>query len=110
MAEDVNVTPTDSGPCQIRGRIRLVLPSGREIETEEETWLCRCGGSQHKPFCDGTHAQIGFNAVEAGVDDAETADDDETVADDRDVKPGESLGVTAGGTPVGQGTLEEGTV
>jgi CDGSH-type Zn-finger protein len=74
MAEDVVVTPTDSGPYQIRGRIRLVLPSGREIETEEETWLCRCGGSQQKPFCDGTHTTIGFNAVEAGVDDAETSD------------------------------------
>jgi CDGSH-type Zn-finger protein len=88
MADDVSVTPTDSGPYQIRGRIRLVLPSGREIETEEDTWLCRCGGSQHKPFCDGTHAKIGFNAVEAGVDEAETSDGDKAVADEGDAKPG----------------------
>jgi CDGSH iron-sulfur domain-containing protein 3 len=71
MTGKVIVTPTDGGPYQIRGRIRLVLPSGRTIETEEEMWLCRCGGSGNKPFCDGTHKKIGFNALDVGVDDAE---------------------------------------
>jgi CDGSH-type Zn-finger protein len=74
MADEVIVTPTDSGPYQIRGHIRLVLPSGREIETEEETWLCRCGGSRLKPFCDGTHKKIGFDAIEVGVEDVVTSD------------------------------------
>jgi CDGSH-type Zn-finger protein len=37
------------------------------IETEETYALCRCGQSSSKPFCDGTHARIGF-------DGAETAD------------------------------------
>ncbi len=67
MADEVTITPTKNGPYHVRGRIRLTLPNGQEIATEEESWLCRCGGSTTKPFCDGTHSKIGFKAAEAAV-------------------------------------------
>jgi CDGSH-type Zn-finger protein len=67
MADDVTVTPNRNGPYHIKGKVRITLPDGQELETEEETWLCRCGGSGNKPFCDGTHKKIGFRADEAAA-------------------------------------------
>jgi CDGSH-type Zn-finger protein len=56
---DVTITATDNGPYHVQGSITVVGPDGSTIETEEESWLCRCGGSASKPFCDGTHNRIG---------------------------------------------------
>ena len=67
MAGEPTITPNKNGPYYIQGKIRVTLPNGEEIETEEETWLCRCGGSKTKPFCDGTHKKIGFQADEAAA-------------------------------------------
>lgn len=42
--------------------IKLILDSrGEQLETSPQMSLCRCGHSQKKPFCDGTHQDIGFN-------------------------------------------------
>jgi CDGSH-type Zn-finger protein len=65
-------------------RIKVRLNGPYLIETDEVTvvdWnghpyeigrrpvaLCRCGGSANKPFCDGTHSKIGFQAAETGRD------------------------------------------
>ncbi|MCH8843060.1 MAG: CDGSH iron-sulfur domain-containing protein, partial [SAR324 cluster bacterium] len=38
----------------------IICGSGRTIQRTERAFLCRCGGSGRKPFCDGTHSKIGF--------------------------------------------------
>ncbi|MFN3337042.1 MAG: CDGSH iron-sulfur domain-containing protein [Thermomicrobium sp.] len=58
---EVRITVRQDGPYYIQGRVILVDHEGNEIPYEgEELWLCRCGGSAKKPFCDGTHKRIGF--------------------------------------------------
>jgi CDGSH-type Zn-finger protein len=39
----------------VKGDFRIVLSDGTELEGGGETWLCRCGLSKMKPFCDSTH-------------------------------------------------------
>jgi nitrite reductase/ring-hydroxylating ferredoxin subunit/CDGSH-type Zn-finger protein len=58
---NVNITPTPNGPLHVVGPIQINLPDG-SLEHREEAWLCRCGGSASKPFCDGTHNRIGFRS------------------------------------------------
>jgi CDGSH-type Zn-finger protein len=43
------------------------LEHGKEYPHEEITYLCRCGHSQNKPFCDGIHAKIGFDGTESAT-------------------------------------------
>jgi len=52
-----------SGPIWLRGGITLVAADGFEYETRNRVTLCRCGQSQNKPFCDGTHAAIKFQGT-----------------------------------------------
>jgi CDGSH-type Zn-finger protein len=49
-----------SGPIWVRGGVQVVSADGREYEVRNRVTLCRCGASQNKPFCDGTHASMGF--------------------------------------------------
>jgi CDGSH-type Zn-finger protein len=52
----------EGGPLEVSGSFRVVNAQGRIIETKEPVYLCRCGGSSNKPFCDGTHNRIGFSS------------------------------------------------
>ncbi|TMR17392.1 CDGSH iron-sulfur domain-containing protein, partial [Nonomuraea zeae] len=45
----------------------LTWRTGDAIATEDTYALCRCGHSGSKPFCDGTHAVIGFDGTESPV-------------------------------------------
>ena len=71
----VKITSLDNGPLMVEGEIELVTPSGQPIATKgAKSFLCRCGGSTRKPFCDGTHSRIGFAAAEAAVAKEESAE------------------------------------
>ena len=56
------VTPLKNGPLKVDGNLELVSGTGRTINRTTQAFLCRCGGSANKPYCDGTHAKIGFTA------------------------------------------------
>ena len=61
--DPVTITPYPNGPYLVRGPLVLRDRAGNEIETRRRTVaLCRCGRSQIKPFCDGTHKLMGFRA------------------------------------------------
>lgn len=48
------------GPLQFEGEISLEDGEGNCLLRGDEAWLCRCGQSQDKPFCDGAHKHCGF--------------------------------------------------
>lgn len=58
----LSITPTRNGPLAVRGNLEICSGTGRTVSRIESARLCRCGGSSNKPFCDGTHARIGFQA------------------------------------------------
>lgn len=58
----LKVTPTLNGPLMVQGSLEVVSGTGRTIDRTTETFLCRCGGSSNKPFCDGTHLKNGFKS------------------------------------------------
>jgi CDGSH-type Zn-finger protein len=61
--DDATITPYADGPYIVRGNFRVTDQDGNDIDLGRRTVaLCRCGRSQIKPFCDGTHKLIGFEA------------------------------------------------
>lgn len=50
-----------SGPIWVRGGVPVISADGVTYEVRNRVTLCRCGESHNKPFCDGTHAEIGFD-------------------------------------------------
>ena len=66
MAE-VTIEATPNGPYLVTGPIELRDADDTVRPTKGKIWLCRCGGSTKKPFCDGTHSRIGFQAAAQAV-------------------------------------------
>jgi CDGSH-type Zn-finger protein len=59
---DVTIQARENGPYKVTGPITVLEFEGRELQLPEgsASALCRCGHSESKPFCDGTHKRIGF--------------------------------------------------
>ena len=69
------ITVTKDGPYEVKGRLPFIEQSiavneageslewsqTGEIESKPTMYLCRCGKSGNKPFCDGTHTKIGWS-------------------------------------------------
>jgi len=62
------ITVINNGPLRIEGDFAILDAQGREFGLAGRTVLslCRCGHSENKPFCDGSHGRLGFvSATEA---------------------------------------------
>ena len=57
------IEPEINGPLAVRGNLEITSGTGRVVARVMTARLCRCGGSATKPFCDGTHAKIGFKST-----------------------------------------------
>lgn len=63
---DVTIRPSKNGPYIVEGPVDLFDTEGNKITVDKSRIaLRRCGASSKKPFCDGTHSKIGFQAAEA---------------------------------------------
>jgi CDGSH-type Zn-finger protein len=68
----VDIVATKNGPYLVTGDLsQLELRDGDgslyDLAGKRRVFLCRCGASTTKPFCDGQHSKIGFQAAEAAV-------------------------------------------
>ncbi len=59
----VTVDPTEDGPLHVTGNLEIVTGTGKTINKVKDTWLCRCGHSANKPYCDGSHKKVGFKST-----------------------------------------------
>ena len=48
------------GPLWVRGGVTVIAADGTSYEVRNRVTLCRCGNSRNKPFCDGSHEDVGF--------------------------------------------------
>jgi CDGSH-type Zn-finger protein len=56
------IDPLTDGPLQVRGNMEIISGTGRVVARVEQARLCRCGASNNKPFCDGSHVRVGFRS------------------------------------------------
>lgn len=69
----VKITVKRNGPYVVQGdNVEVIDWNGNAYQVPSRPFvLCRCGGSTNKPFCDGTHSKVGFQAAEAAIPGSE---------------------------------------
>lgn len=71
----IKMSARKNGPYLVEGELdelQLTDSDGNpyDLSGKSQVYLCRCGASVNKPFCDGQHSKIGFEAAEAAVRDS----------------------------------------
>lgn len=56
----VEISARENGSVMIAGNVEVIGSDGGRVARTGKAWLCRCGASGNKPFCDGSHGKIGF--------------------------------------------------
>ncbi|MHB1021221.1 MAG: CDGSH iron-sulfur domain-containing protein [Acidobacteriaceae bacterium] len=66
---EVKITVRPNGPFRVEGAVKLVDAEGKEWDLTGKPGisLCRCGASEKRPFCDGSHNKIGFQCAASPV-------------------------------------------
>lgn len=57
---ELNISRASDGPLKVVGNVEITTGTGKKIAKLEKAFLCRCGASQNKPYCDGSHKGIDF--------------------------------------------------
>lgn len=66
---DVVIKIAKNGSYDVMGKVTILDPEGNEIPYDgDQIWLCRCGHSTTKPFCDGSHRKVGFESEPKAAD------------------------------------------
>lgn len=68
---EVTIKVTKNGSYEVSGPITLLDSEGNPYTLDgDPVWLCRCGQSETKPFCDASHRRVGFESVVLADDGA----------------------------------------
>ncbi len=64
QSQQTTIKAQSNGPLYIRRHVQIFGPGDRLIREDTRVALCRCGQSENKPFCDGSHRRVGFRTTE----------------------------------------------
>lgn len=64
---ETTITVRKNGPYAVTGTFAIKDADGNDYPVKATVMLCRCGASTNKPFCDGTHSKVGFEAAQRAV-------------------------------------------